>query len=114
MSHPADVHPFSTARAIGIDVVMLLCGGGAIICTFATGPGAPRWQNLVFAPAVIVFAAITLWLAVAEIRTLGSEMPPNRHPGELIAARVVAISMCVVVVPMLLIMPFIWLTALFS
>ena len=82
--------------------------------TFATGPGASRWQNLAFAPAVMVFAAITVGLAVAELRTLGSKMPATRHPGELITARVIALSMCVVVGPMLLIMPFIWVTALFS
>lgn len=114
MSHPADVHPFSTARAVGIDVAMLMFGAAAIICTFATGQDVVRWQNLVFAPLVMLFAAITLWLAIAELRTLGSEMPPTRHPGELIAARVIAIAMCVVVAPMLLIMPFIWVTALFS
>jgi hypothetical protein len=112
MTHPADVHPFSTARAVGIDVAMLLFGGGAIVCTFATGQDVARWQNLVFAPLVMVFAAVTLMLAIAELRTLGSEMPPTRHPGELVAARVIALAMCVVVVPMLAIMPFVFFASL--
>lgn len=114
MSHPADVHPFSTARAIGIDLAMLASGAAAIVFTFATGQGASRWQNLVFAPTVVVFAAITVALAFAELRTLGSKMPQTRHPGELITARVVALSMLVVVGPMLLIMPFIWVAAVFG
>ena len=112
MSHPADVHPFPTIRAVGIDAAMLLFGGAAILLTFMTGQDVPRWQNLVFAPAVMVFAALTLWLAFAELRTLGSTMPATRHPGELITARVLAVSMPIVVGPMLLIMPFILFSAL--
>ena len=111
MTHPADVHPFSMSRAVTIDAAMLLFGIAAIVLTFLTGQDVARWQNLVFAPAVMAFAAMTLWLALAELRTLGSTMPATRHPGELVTARILAVSMFIVVGPMLLIMPFMFFSA---
>jgi hypothetical protein len=99
------------SKAAGIDVATLLFGGGAIVVSFLTGQGVPRWHNLVFAPAVAALAAITMLLVVAEVRSLLPVLPDSPHRGAALAALGVAIVMAVVVGPMLLVMPFIFFAA---
>jgi hypothetical protein len=102
----------SLSRAAGIDLAMVLFGGGAIVLTFLTGQGVPRWHNLVFAPIVVILAAITARLVVAEVRELVPVLGETRHKGEAFAALGVAIAFGVMVVPMLAFMPFIFFAAL--
>ena len=115
MTMPSHNHPPRAAtlvRAAEIDVAMLVFGAGAVIVSFLTGQGAPRWHNLVFAPLVILLAAVTLRLVLAEIRALWPVLPETPHKGQALTALGVAIAMTVVVGPMLLIMPFIFFGAL--
>ena len=111
-SHNHPTHPLTLTRAAGIDIAMVATGIGAVVLSFLTGQGAARWQNLVFAPAVMVLAAITLRLVLAEVRALLPVLPDHPHNGEAVTALGVALVMTVVVGPMLLIMPFIFFAAL--
>lgn len=113
MTHPSDApRSASLVRAAGIDLAMLLFGAGAIITSFLTGQGVARWHNLVFPPIVLVFAAITMRLVLAEVRALWPVLPETQHKGEALTALGVAIAMTVIVGPMLVIMPFIFFAAL--
>ena len=115
MTTPSHNHPPRTltlTRAVGIDVAMVATGVVAIVLTFLTGQGVDRWQNIVFPPLVMVFAAVTLRLVLAEVRALLPILPDYPHKGEALTAMGVAIVMTVVVGPMLLIMPFIFFAAL--
>ena len=111
-SHNHPPRPLTLTRAIGIDTAMVAAGVTAAALTFLTGQGADRWQNLVFPPLVMVFAAITLRLVLAEVRALLPVLPDYPRKGEAFTALGVAIAMTVIVAPMLLIMPFIWFAAL--
>ena len=111
-SHNHPVRSISLTRAIGIDVAMLATGVTATVLTFLTGQGVDRWQNIVFPPLVMVLAAITLRLVLAEVRALIPVLPDHPHKGEALTALGFAIVMTVVVGPMLLIMPFIFFAAL--
>ena len=111
-SHNHPVRPVTLARVVGIDIAMVATGVTAIVLTFLTGQGADRWQNIVFPPLVMVFAAITLRLVLVEVRALLPVLPDYPHKGEALTALGVAIVMTVVVGPMLLIMPFIFFAAL--
>ena len=110
-SHNHPTRPITLTRAIGIDVAMLATGVTAATLTFLTGQGVDRWQNLVFPPLVMVFAAITLRLVLAEVRALIPVLPDYPRKGEAVTALLVAIVMAVIVGPMLLIMPFIFFSA---
>lgn len=115
MTMPSHNHPprtVSLVRAAEIDVAMLLFAAGAVLVSFLTGQGAPRWRNLVFAPTVMVLAAVTMRLVLAEIRALWPVLPETPHKGQALTALGIAIVMTIVVGPMLLIMPFIFFAAL--
>lgn len=111
-SHNHPPRALSLTRAIGIDIAMLATGVTAAALTFLTGQGVDRWQNLVFPPLVMVFAAITLRLVLAEVRALIPVLPDYPRKGEALTALGVAIAMTVIVGPMQLIMPFIFFAAL--
>ena len=83
----------------------------AIVATFATGNGAPTWRNIVFPPIVMLLALVTLRLVVAEIRLFARTAADGRR-ARSVAALVVALVAMVFVVPMLLIMPWVFLGAL--
>jgi hypothetical protein len=115
MTQPSHNHApraLTLTRAVGIDIAMFAIGGAALVLSFLTGQGADRWQNLVFAPVVMVLAAVTLRLVLAEVRALLPVLPDHPHKGEALTALGFAIVMTVVVGPMLLIMPFIFFAAL--
>ena len=105
-------HAVSLTRAIEVDLALVLFGGGAIVLTFLTGNGEPRWHNLVFAPIVCVLAAITARLLVAEVRAQWTVLPETAHRGQALAILLFAIAIGVMVVPMLAFMPFFFFAAL--
>lgn len=112
MAHQAPVRPPTTLRrAAGIDVGIIAFGVTAVILSFFTGQRVANWHNIVFPPIVFLLAAITMRLVVAELRTLFRVMPETTHRGEAVAAVGVALVSMVIVGPMLLIMPFIFLGA---
>ena len=102
----------SLAQAFEVDLALVLFGGGAIVLTFLTGNGAPRWHNLVFAPIVCVLALITGRLVISEVRALWRVLPETPHRGQALAALLFAIALGVMVIPMLAFMPFIFFGAL--
>lgn len=113
MAQHAPVRPATLGRAAGIDVAMVVFAVSAVFFSFFTGHDVATWRNIVFAPIVFLLAAFTVWLVVAEMRTLMRVMPETLHRGEAVFALGVAIVCFVVVGPMLLIMPFIFLGAVF-
>ena len=102
-------HPL--VRSAEIDFGIVFFALAAIAATFATGNGAPTWRNIVFPPIVMMLALITLRLVIAEIR-LFSRTAAEEPRGRSVAAIVVALIAMVLVAPMLLIMPWIFLGAL--
>ena len=112
MANQAPVRPPATlGRAAGIDIGIVMFGVAAVILSFFTGQRVANWHNIVFPPVVFVLAAVTMRLVVAELRTMMRVAPQSTHHGEVIAAIGVALVSMVVVGPMLLIMPFIFLGA---
>jgi hypothetical protein len=103
--------PATLGRAAGIDLGIVVFGVTAVILSFMTGQRVATWHNAAIAPVVFLLAAITMRLVVAELRTLMRVLPETPHRGEAIAALVVALVAMVVVGPMLLIMPFVFLGA---
>lgn len=113
MAQHAPVRAATLGRAAGIDVAMVVFAIGAVFFSFFTGHDVPIWRNIVFPPIVMMLAALTMWLVVAEMRTLMRVMPETLHRGEAVIALGVAVVCFVVVGPMLVIMPFIFLGAVF-
>jgi hypothetical protein len=112
MAQQTSVRPASTlGRAAGIDVGIVVFGVTAVVLSFMTGQRVETWHNAAIAPIVFVLAAVTMRLVVAELRTLMRVMPETPHRGEAVAALAVALVAMVVVGPMLLIMPFVFLGA---
>jgi membrane-bound metal-dependent hydrolase YbcI (DUF457 family) len=113
MTHP--VHSPRTAslgRVVGVDVALVVVTVAAVLLSFLTGQDVPRWRNLVFAPVVFLLAALALRLVVAEVRAVRPVLPVTSHKGEALAALGVAIAAVVVVLPMVVIMPIMFLTGL--
>jgi hypothetical protein len=110
LDHPAH-HPL--ARAAGIDLAIVTLSVGAVVLTFLTGNGEPRWQNLVFAPAVILLAAVVIRLIAAEIREFRRHAADSGHPLEAIASILVPLVAMIVVAPLVLLMPFVFFGAMF-
>ena len=116
MTHPTTTrthaaHPL--ARAAGIDVAIVVFAIAAALLSFATGQGAPDWRNIVFPPVVMILAAITMWLTVAEVRNFWRNSGDSAHKGTAIIEVAVALVAMVVVGPMLVIMPFVFFGAIF-
>ncbi|HET6816035.1 MAG TPA: hypothetical protein VFH66_02260 [Mycobacteriales bacterium] len=107
-AHPAN-HPLF--RAAGIDVTAVIFVFGAAALTFLIGNGAARWVNAVVSATVWLLALIAVALLGTELRQLWRNGPDDRHPGGSAAAVVVSIALMCIVVPMLLIMPFVFLGA---
>jgi anti-sigma-K factor RskA len=108
-AHPVH-HPL--ARAAGIDVAIVFFALCAITTTFFLGNGASAWRNAIGSAVVFVLAAITMALCYAEWRMLKPAVPDSDHKVAGVSELLVAIVAAVVVGPMLLIMPFIFLGAI--
>lgn len=116
MAHTTTTHAHAThplARAAGIDAAIVTCTVAAAALSFATGQGAANWRNIVFPPLVMLIAAITMALVVAEIRYFRRTAGEVTHRGSALVEVAVALIAMVVVGPMLLIMPFVFFGALF-
>ena len=107
--HPVH-HPL--ARAAGIDIAIAFFGLSAVTATFMLGNGEAAWRNAVGSATAFILAAITMTLVYAEWRMLKPAVPNSGHPVAGVAELMVAIVAAVVVGPILLIMPFIFLGAL--
>jgi hypothetical protein len=115
MAHPTPspthaAHPLVRSAEIDLGIVGMTLA--AITLTFATGQGVANWRNIVFPPNVMVLATLTLFLVVAEIRAFARTAGDEPHRGRSVAAVLVALVATVVVAPMLLIMPFVFLGAI--
>ena len=104
-------HPL--ARAAGIDAAIVTCTVAAATLSFATGQGVPSWRNIVFAPLVMLIAAATISLTVAEIRYFRRTAGEVTNRAAAVAEVAIALVAMVIVAPMLLIMPFVFLGAIF-
>jgi hypothetical protein len=105
-------HAHPLARAFGIDTALVLFSLGAVVLSFGTGQGVPNWHNIVFPPLVMLLAGVALLLAVAEIRLFRRTASQTEHRLSTLLEVVVALCAIVVVGPMLVIMPFVFLGAL--
>ena len=85
----------------------------AALLSFATGQGVADWHNIVFPPIVMAVAAIAMLLIVSEVRLFVRTAADSTHRGSALLEVVVALSAAVVVGPMLLIMPFVFLGGIF-
>ena len=104
-------HPL--ARAAGIDVAIVFFAVAAATLSFATGQGVANWRNIVFPPLVMVLAAVTIALVVAEIRYFRRTAGEVTHRAPALVEIAIALIAMVVVGPMLLIMPFVFFGAIF-
>ncbi|HET7309792.1 MAG TPA: hypothetical protein VFJ17_00540 [Mycobacteriales bacterium] len=108
-AHPAN-HPLF--RAAGIDLAALAFVGGAAVLTLFLGNGSAQWVNGLVSATVWVLALIAVALLGGELRQLWRNGPDEKHLGSSAAAVVVVVALMCVVVPMVLIMPFMFLGAL--
>jgi len=104
-------HPL--ARAAGIDAAIVTCTVAAATLSFATGQGVPNWRNLVFAPLVMLIAAGTIALTIAEIRYFRRTAGDVTNRTTAVVEVAIALISMVIVAPMLLIMPFVFFGAIF-
>jgi hypothetical protein len=108
-SHPHVAHPLVRSAEIDFGIVILTLA--AIALSFATGQGVADWRNIVFPPIVVALALTGLWLVVAEIREFARTAGDSGHRGRSVAGVVVALVAMVLLAPMVLIMPFVFLGA---
>ena len=107
-AHPVH-HPL--LRAAGIDTAIAFFGLSAVALSFLLGNGVPDWRNAVVSVVVFGLAAITMALVVVEWRTLRRAVPDSTHKVAGVGELLFAVVAAVVVGPMLLIMPFVFLGA---
>ena len=103
-------HPL--ARAAGVDAAIVTFTIAAATLSFGTGQGSPTWHNLVFAPMVMVLAAIAVLLSYVEIRMFARNTKTTTHPVTAAAEVLVPLAAMIIAGPMVLIMPFIFFGAL--
>ena len=103
-------HPL--ARSAALDAGIVAFSVLAVLLSFATGQAVANWHNIVFPPIVMVLAAITIVLVAAEIRQFARTAGESGHRVTALSEVVVALIAMVVVGPMLLIMPFVFLGAI--
>ena len=103
-------HPLR--RAAGIDVAALAFVVVAALLTFFIGNGSARWVNAVVSAAVWALALVAVLLMRTELLHLWRSGPDEKHLVGSATAVVVTIGMLCIVVPMLVIMPFVFIGAL--
>lgn len=108
-AHPAN-HPLF--RAAGIDIAAVAFGATAAVLTLFIGNGTADWVNAVVSATVWVLALIAVALLVTELLQLWRSGPDERHLGSSALAVIVALALLCILVPMLLIMPFVFLGAI--
>lgn len=106
--HPVH-HPL--ARAAGIDIAAFAFVVGAVVLTMLIGNGSADWVNAVVSAAVWLLALIAVALLGTELRQLWRSGPDEHHLGSSALTVVVDLALLCVVVPMLFIMPFVFLGA---
>jgi hypothetical protein len=106
-------HAHPIARAAGIDTAIVGFTAAAAVLSFATGQGVANWHNIVFPPIIMVVAAIAMLLIVSEVRLFVRTAAASTHRASALLEVVIALSAGVVVGPMLVIMPFVFLGAIF-
>jgi len=103
-------HPI--ARAFGVDAAIVIFTIAAATLSFGTGQGASTWQNLVFAPLVVLLASVAVLLSYVGIRMFARTARTTSHPVTAVAEVLVPLAAMVIAGPMLLLMPFIFLGAM--
>ena len=98
---------------MGLSALLRDLPQAAATLSFATGQAVANWRNIVFPPIVMVLAAVTIALVVAEIRYFRRTAGDVTHRASALVEVAVALIAMVIVGPMLLIMPFVFFGAIF-
>ncbi len=112
MAAPVAAKRFNLGHALEFDVGIVVLGLSAMLVSFLTGD-QPRWHNLVLAPIAFGLAVACELLVYRELRELWRADPGTPHRTGAAAAAAVAGIIGFFTIPVIIIMPLVFLGGVF-